>query len=453
MHFWNVFLVAIIFLSCNEKDCLDIFVSMKLNENNTPSAKESKAMKVNVSSEIGRLNAVLLHRPGPEIECMTPANAAEALYSDILNKRIVDDEYRYFCGVFEKVTKVYYVTEIIEHILEDDDLCNSLVTQSCNAEDAGYLVDELMMLPIKEIAKALIEGFRYREGKDPQRFAERRYVLRPLYNLFFTRDASSSVYDRVLINSMSFDVRKRENLIYKAIFKHHFKCEIINAQDWNPSAHTEGGDVQIGRPDLLCIGQGIRTDAKGIEFLANTFSDRPKFNIIVQQLPHQPESFIHLDMVYTFLDKDRCMVYEPMLRKTAEFAGKTTTWIEIDNGKIKYHDCKDMLAALKHVGLEMEPVFCGGDDLWMQQREQWHSGANFFALAPGKVIGYRRNSHTIDALDKAGFSVLMAEDVAEGRVSIDDYKRCVVTFAASELPRAGGGARCMTMPINREEAF
>lgn len=423
---------------------MNIQDSMILSENST-------RIKVNVTSETGRLNAVLLHRPGPEIECMTPANAAEALYSDILNKNIVDEEYRYFCGVFEKVTKVYYVVDILEELLEDDDLCNSLVTQSCKAEGADYLVDELMMMPVKEIATALIEGFRYREGKDPQRYAERRYVLRPLYNLFFTRDASSSVFDRVLINSMSFDVRKRENLIYKSIFKHYFKCQIMNAQDWNPAAHTEGGDVQIGREDLLCIGQGIRTDAKGIEFLAKEFGNRPKFNIIVQELPMHPESFIHLDMVYTFLDRDRCMLYEPMLRKTAEFAGKSTTWIEIDNGKVKYHDCKNIIEALKHVGMEMEPVFCGGEDLWMQQREQWHSGANFFALAPGKVIGYRRNSHTIDAMDKAGFSVLKAEDVAEGRVSIDDYTRCVVTFAASELPRAGGGARCMTMPINRSE--
>lgn len=413
--------------------------------------KNKTNIKVNVSSEIGRLNAVLLHRPGIEIERMTPLNANEALYSDILNKRIVDDEYRYFCGVFERFTKVFYVSDLLEELLEDDDLCNSLITQSCQAEGCEYLIDELLQHTPKTIAKELIEGFPYRQGKDPERYAERRYVLRPLYNLFFTRDASSSLYDRVLINSMSFDVRKRENLIYKAIFKHYFGCEVINAQDWNRNAHTEGGDVQIGRPDLLCIGEGIRTDAKGIEFLANTFKDRPKFNIIVQQLPHHPDSFIHLDMVYTFLDRDRCMMYEPMLRKTNEFAGKETTLIEISGGKIKYHSCKNMLEALKKVGLDMEPVFCGGDDIWMQQREQWHSGANFFALAPGKVIGYRRNSHTIDALDKAGFSVLNAEDVVDGRVNIDDYNRCVVTFAASELPRAGGGARCMTMPINREE--
>ena len=415
--------------------------------------KEPK-FKVQVSSEIGKLNAVLLHRPGPEIECMTPANAAEALYSDILNKNIVDNEYKYFSGVFEKYTHVYYVEDILPQLLEDDELCLALVRQSCHAEGADYLVDEMMLMPRKAIAAALIEGFAYREGKDPKQFAERRYVLRPLYNLFFTRDASSSVYDRVLINSMSFDVRKRENLIYKAIFKHYFGCEVMNAQDSDPLAHTEGGDVQIGRHDLLCIGEGIRTDARGIKFLAEKFSNRPKFNIITQQLPKHPESFIHLDMVFTFLDRNRVMMYEPMLHKTAEFSGKATTWIEIDNGNIKYHECKNMIEALRHVGMDMEPVFCGGDDLWMQQREQWHSGANFFALAPGKIIGYRRNSHTIDALDRAGFTVLNAEDyVNRADMSLDDYKQCVVTFAASELPRAGGGARCMTMPVNRDEAF
>ncbi len=406
---------------------------------------------VNVTSEIGKLNAVLLHRPGVEIERMTPQNANEALYSDILNKRIVDEEYRYFCGVFEKITNVYYVQDILERLLDDDDLCNSLVTQSCQMEGCEWLVDELMCHPTKQLAAEIIEGVPYKEGRDPASFADQRYVLRPLYNLFFTRDASSSVFDRVLINSMSFDVRKRENLIYKAIFKHFFGTEVLNAQQWDPRAHTEGGDVQIGRNNLLCIGQGIRTDAKGIEFLAHTFRDKPKFNIVVQELPHHPDSFIHLDMVFTFLDRNCCMMYEPMLRKTAEFAGKATTWIEIDNGKVRHHDCRNIQEALKKAGVEVEPVFCGGDDLWMQQREQWHSGANFFAFAPGKVIGYRRNSHTIDALDKAGFSVLAAEDIVNGNVKPDDYNRCVVTFAASELPRAGGGARCMTMPINRDD--
>ena len=102
---------------------------------------------VNVTSEIGKLNAVLLHRPGVEIERMTPQNANEALYSDILNKRIVDEEYRYFCGVFEKITNVYYVQDILERLLDDDDLCNSLVTQSCQMEGCEWLVMILCAIP------------------------------------------------------------------------------------------------------------------------------------------------------------------------------------------------------------------------------------------------------------------------------------------------------------------
>jgi len=407
--------------------------------------------KVHVSSEIGKLRAVLLHRPGVEIERMTPQNANEALYSDILSRQIANEEYRHFEGVFQRCAQVYYVKDILAELLKDDDICYSMVVQSCTLEGCRHLIDELLQHDVDTLARELIEGFPYRKGIDPDSFAERRYVLRPLYNLFFTRDASSTVYDRVLVNSMSFDVRKRENLIYKAIFKHYFNVGVFNAQEWDSKARTEGGDVQIGRSDLLCIGEGIRTNALGIKFLAENFKDRPKFYIISQQLPHHPDSFIHLDMVYTFLDKHRCMLYEPMYRKTAEFAGKETTLLEIEGGRIRTQSCKNIIEALAKTGHEMEPVFCGGDDLWMQQREQWHSGANFFALAPGKVIGYRRNSHTIEALDKAGFSVLNAEEVSAGKVSIDDYERCVVTFAASELPRAGGGARCMTMPILRDE--
>ena len=99
---------------------------------------------VNVSSEIGRLRAVLLHRPGVEIERMTPQNAEEALYSDILNKGIVDGEYRHFCGVFEKVAKVYYVEDLLRWILDREALRREMVTQSCQAEGCEYLIDELL---------------------------------------------------------------------------------------------------------------------------------------------------------------------------------------------------------------------------------------------------------------------------------------------------------------------
>ena len=408
--------------------------------------------KVRLYSEIGKLNAVLLHRPGIEIERMTPENAHEALYSDILNKKLVDGEYANFEGVLSRWTKTYQVVDLLAYVLKNETVKKNLVETSCRLDDCGFLCDELLSHDEKTLARELVEGFEYRSGVDPQKYEEERYILKPLYNLFFTRDAASSMYNMLLMNTMSFKVRMRENIIYRAIFENYFGCESINAGEWEPTARTEGGDVLIARDDTLFIGNGVRTNKKGIEFLAEYFKTRkPKFNILVQELPETPESFIHLDMVFTFLDKDRCMMFEPIIRKNAKYSHLQTTHIEIDNGKITYHQKPNFLQGARDLGFDLNPVVCGGDDAWTQQREQWHSGANFFALGEGKIIGYERNWKTIEALDKAGFAVLKAADVCRGTVNMHNYEKFVVTFAGSELPRGGGGARCMTMPINREE--
>lgn len=423
------------------------------NKNITPCA-------VNVASETGTLRAVLLHRPGVEIERMTPLNAAHALYSDILNKPIVDNEYSNFCGVLEKGTQVYYVEDILEELLKDNEIRRHLVFESCDMDDCDDgLAEQLMSFDTKQLADILIEGYQDPEwdgggdqrGATPSSTDDDRYLLKPLYNLFFTRDASSTVYNRVLINSMSFEVRERETLIYEAIFKHFFKVDTLNAMAWDRDARTEGGDVQIASPDLLCIGQGIRTNTKGIKYLAQTFAqERERFNILVQELPKSPESFIHLDMVFTFLGKHQCMAFEPMLKKTGLFAGKDTTLISIERGNITYRKFPNIVKGLESLGWEIEPIIGGGSDPWVQLREQWHSGCNFFSMGDGKVIGYRRNTHTVDALAKAGFAVLNAEDIVSGKVNMKDYEKFVAAFPGSELPRAGGGARCMTMPILRD---
>ena len=409
-----------------------------------------KPCKVNVASETGRLRAVLLHRPGVEIERMTPLNAEHALYSDILNKPIVDNEYANFCGVLERWTQVYYVEDVLESILRDSDVRQQMITDTVRNYGAKTqpLLDYLNSCDTRQLAAVLIEGY---EDPEWDRQSDDRYLLEPLYNLFFTRDASSTVFDRVLINSMSFEVRERESMLYEAIFRHFFGAEILNVSSRNPLARTEGGDIHIASPNLLCIGEGIRTTAKGIDYLAQKFAhERDHFNILVQEMPMEPDSFIHLDMVFTFLSQHECMVFEPMLKKQGIFANKATTLIQIDNGKITYHQVGNILNGLRQVGWDIKPIICGGSDSWVQLREQWHSGANFFALGDGQVIGYRRNTHTIDALDKAGYSILNAEDIVDGNVDMNDYGKFAVAFAGSELPRAGGGARCMTMPILRD---
>lgn len=408
--------------------------------------------KVQINSEIGKLNAVLLHKPGCEIEQMTPENAGKALYSDILNLNIVDNEYDAFSAVLKKWAKTYYVEDLLEMALEKPEVKQKLVEMSCIYDDAIFLKDELLTHSPKQLAKELIEGFRYRKGIDPDKFAEGRFILKPLYNLFYTRDASSSVYNQVLIHSMSNKVRERETLIFDTVF-----TEVLGVQTFSPLSHsqdarTEGGDVLIAREDTLFVGNGSRTNKEGIKFLEEKFrKERGKFNILYQELPQMPESFIHLDMVFTFLDKHKCMMYQPLIKKTAHYGQYQTVHIEIDNGKVRYHEKPNFLQGVSDLGFDLEPISCGGDDYWVQQREQWHSGANFFALGEGKIIGYARNTRSIEALDAAGFSVLDANDVKNNHVDLHSYNKFVVAFAGSELPRGGGGARCMTMPFNRDE--
>ncbi|MDY5969081.1 MAG: arginine deiminase family protein [Bacteroidales bacterium] len=406
-----------------------------------------------IHSEIGRLNAVLLHRPGSEIEAMTPANAHKALYSDILNGAVADWEYSFFESTLKRLTEVYYVNELLAVILKDAKLKESLVRKSCEMDNCLFIADELLDKDNVALATALIEGFRFRPSRDPKEFARKRYLLQPLYNLFFTRDACSCVNEGVLINSMSFEVRRRESLIYRAIFEHYFGAKSYSAESENKKARTEGGDVQIVRNDLLCVGNGIRTNKEGIEGLLRHYGKgRERYAIIAEELPEAPDSFIHLDMVFTFLGPHACMAFEPMLSKKGIFSGKHTMLHIIEGGeKITHIEYANILEALKSEGIDLQPVLCGGGDDWWAEREQWHSGANFFSFGPNHVLGYRRNRYTIEALAKAGFEVLNAEDVCNAKVDPWNYNKAVVTFAASELPRGGGGARCMTCPINRDE--
>ena len=144
------------------------------------------------------------------------------------------------------------------------------------------------------------------------------------------------------------------------------------------------------------------------------------------------------------------MIFEPLILSSTRHL---TINITINNGKVEaIREEKNMLVALQRLGMDLEPIFCGGEnDITTMEREQWQSGANFFALEPGKVIGYARNVNTIEALNNKGYEIIMARDIVSGEKSLDDYKKVVVTIRGNELSRGGGGARCMTMPVSREK--
>ena len=424
----------------------------------------SKIVEVNVQSEIGKLNGVILHTPGEEVENMTPENAERALYSDILNLSIARKEYKQLSEVLGKITKTYQVKDLLTNILKDDAIKLEVLNRIEKIEPfiaevtpKGSIKDQLLDEDAEDLARLLIEGVEMKRDTLTKFLNKDWYDLRPLHNFFFTRDASMSMYNEVLIGRMANAVRDREAIIMQSIFDFTpgFNTKTLNlatTPDPLRKLTIEGGDVQIARDDILVIGNGTRTSTRAIDALMYNFINRNEDkvqHILVQELPHSPESFIHLDMVFTFLDKNKCMVYEPLIMSPGNYQ---TVHIKIQHGKlISIRREKTLLHALKKLGMDLEPVYCGGEDeTWNMEREQWHSGANFFCVAPGKVLGYARNNYTVEAMNNAGFEIIRANDVISNKVDLNKYEKYMITIEGSELPLGGVGARCMTMPINRD---
>ncbi|MCK5847484.1 MAG: arginine deiminase [Bacteroidales bacterium] len=408
---------------------------------------------VNITSEIGKLNTVIIHTPGQEVENMTPANAEKALYSDILNLPISKKEHSFFEGVLSKVAKTYQLKDLLVDVLNNESVRKELVESLYVGGEFKKILPELYKMDSKILGGKIIEGLEIVNDSLTNFLKSQRYRIQPLHNFFFMRDASVSIGNDVLISKMAGLVRRPETSIMKVIFENHpaFNTNTINIPSEINSKQTliEGGDVHIAREDILLIGMGARTNSQGIDSLVDYYKNiNEEKHFVIQELPLTPESFIHLDMVFTLLDKDKCMVYEPVMFNSSELK---TIHIHVKDGKIKsISERKNIIAALEELNMHLTPVICGGADEWNQEREQWHSGANFFSFAPGKVLGYARNVNTVEQMNNAGFDIITAADVVSGKDHPDKHNKCFVTVEGSELARGGGGARCMTMPVNRE---
>ncbi|MFL2123411.1 arginine deiminase [Marinilactibacillus psychrotolerans] len=408
------------------------------------------SLNINVTSEISKLNSVLLKRPGREVENLTPDTMHGLLFDDIPYLPIIQQEHDAFADLLKNNgTQVYYLeklaAEAIEHSGNKEKIVQQFINESNIHEKTipDELTGYLFSMDTQSMVDKIMAGVRNDEvdihstslawSADHQK--KSLFLMQPMPNLYYTRDPANILGSGISINNMTYTARKRESLFMEVIVKYHpdFKDSGLNIwRDRMVSTSIEGGDVLVLSDEVLAIGISQRTSGHAIEELAKTlFSSNSTFKkILAIEIPHV-RAMMHLDTVFTMIDTDKFTIHPGI----QSLDGKMSVYI-LQPGKAKdeidvTHQT-DLSAALKEaLNLsEIALIPCGGGDAIAAPREQWNDGSNTLAIKPGVVVTYNRNYVSNELMREYGVKVL--------------------EIPSSELSRGRGGPRCMSMPLSRD---
>jgi arginine deiminase len=422
-------------------------------------------MRLNVTSEIGRLKTVLVHLPGREIDIMSPSMMEQLLFDDILYGQLAREEHRRFQQLMRFVVeRTVDLQDLLEEVLEDEDARVTVLDDFCRRlRIPRGLFEWLRDQQPAKLAETMIGGIIEDSptGKLPS------FELTPVPNLFFMRDPQFVIGDGVAISPMATEARSRESLLSHYVWTHHhdFRDRDIFWMNHyvddrkHPSLAgrrkptLEGGDVLLPRRDLIIVGISERTNRTGVEYLAESLraTKAGVKTMLVVEIPKQ-RAFMHLDTIFTIINHDECLVYPPVILEGSSEEAKVYS-IDLKRREISYTSEDSLLRALKKRKIDLRPINCGGRRPIDQQREQWTDGANAFVLAPGIILGYDRNTHTAAELAAHGYHIVYEDDLLLGRTELETWtdKKYAIQISGHELSRARGGPRCMTMPLERED--
>lgn len=408
-------------------------------------------MKINVSSEIGHLNGVIVHTPGHEVSLVNPELKDELLFDDIIFEEDAREEHLDMLDLFKAaMPKDGVVIEIVDLFLD-----------SIQQEEARSFYIEQLIKEFPEENLAVIENQLY--GLSAQELLEfstqgtlpggSKFSLLPSPNLLFTRDLAAVVDDTILLSRAATKTRLRESLMMETLvqFNPLFDSVRENAIRISGNQSIEGGDVLVESKDLVLIGMSERTSFTGLMKAADGLLNHGVKTVLAIDIPKQRSS-MHLDTIFTFASSNECIVFPPAIIEQKD----NVVALQKVNGAIQAESKLSLYEALNEFsGKKYDFIKCGGQDRTNQFREQWTDGANVFALAPGVIVGYERNTNTFNTLVDHGYSYMnqfeFIEEYKNKGIDPSQENKIAVSFQGHELCRGRGGARCMTMPISREE--